>query len=257
MPCVESATMLRMLELILLTITGVATGFLNVMAGGGSMLSVPIMIFLGVPGTIANGTNRLAILPQNISAVWAFYRKGFSNFKLSLSLGACTIPGTLIGANLAAKVPSDQFNVLLAVIMVIVLIIMALPQPKTLQQNQTPTKARLIAGHLLMVLIGFWGGFIHIGVGFLLMPALNRVMQLDLITTNAHKVFIVLCYTVVAIAVFASQLDLIWEYGVALGIGTWTGAWLAANMQVKKGVGPIKWTLNIVIVAFIIKLLFF
>lgn len=246
-----------MLELILLVITGVATGFLNVMAGGGSMLSVPIMIFLGVPGTVANGTNRIAILPQNISAVWAFYRKGFSNFKLSLSLGACTIPGTLIGASLAARVPNDQFNNLLAIIMVVVLIVMALPQAKTIEADQAPSKNRLIAGHALMVLIGFWGGFIHIGVGFLLMPVLNRVMQLDLITTNAHKVFIVLCYTAVALTVFASQLELVWKYGVALGIGTWIGAWIAANVQIDRGIGAVKLTLNIVIIAFIIKLLFF
>ena len=188
------------------------------------MLSVPIMIFLGVPSTIANGTNRIAILPQNISAVIAFYRKGFSNFKLSLSLGACTIPGTLIGANLASRVPSDQFNILLAIIMIVILIIMSLPQPKTIELSQNPSKQRLIAGHALMIVIGFWGGFIHIGVGFLLMPALNRVMQFDLVTTNAHKVFIVLCYTTVALAVFASQLELVWKYGIALGIGTWIGA---------------------------------
>ena len=187
-----------MFELILLSITGVATGFLNVMAGGGSMLSVPIMIFLGVPGTIANATNRIAILPQNISAVWAFYRKGFSNFKLSLSLGLCTIPGTIIGASIASRVPNDQFNNVLAVIMIFVLIIMALPQAKVINSDQSPSRNRMIAGHLLMVVIGFWGGFIHIGVGFLLMPVLNRVMQLDLITTNAHKVMIVLCYTSVA-----------------------------------------------------------
>lgn len=246
-----------MLELIILAITGIATGFLNVMAGGGSMLSVPIMIFLGVPGTIANGTNRIAILPQNISAVWAFWRKGFSNFKLSFSLGLCTIPGTLIGATAAARLDSTQFNTLLAVIMGFVLIIMSLPQPQTINSHALPSRNRLITGHLLMVLIGFWGGFIHIGVGFLLMPTLNRVMQLDLITTNAHKVFIVLCYTIVALIVFASELELVWAYGIALGVGTWTGAWLAANMQVKKGIGPIKLTLNIVIVAFIIKLLFF
>lgn len=246
-----------MLELLLLLVTGVATGFLNVMAGGGSMLSVPIMIFLGVPGTVANGTNRIAILPQNVAAVWAFYRKGFANFKLSLSLGLCTIPGTLIGASLAAKIPNDQFNILLAGIMVFVLIIMSLPQAKTIENNQSPTQSRLIAGHLLMVLIGFWGGFIHIGVGFLLMPVLNRVMQLDLITTNAHKVFIVLCYTIVALLVFASHLELVWKYGIALGIGTWTGGWIAANTQVKQGVGAIKLTLNLVIIAFIIKLLFF
>ena len=245
------------MELLLLVICGVATGFLNTMAGGGSMLSVPVMIFLGVPGTVANGTMRIAILMQNISAVWAFYRQGIANFTLSLSLAACTIPGTLVGAWLAAQIPNDNFNAVLAIIMVIVLLIMAFPQKKILNENQRPSRNRLIAGHICMLAIGFWGGFIHIGVGFLLMPALNRVMQLDLITTNAHKVFIVLCYTVVAILVFASQLELIWSYGLSLGIGTMIGAWLAANMQIKHGIGPIKITLNIVIVAFIIKLLFF
>ena len=246
-----------MLELLLLVFVGVATGFLNVMAGGGSMLSVPVLIFLGVPGTVANGTNRIALLPQNMSAVIAFYKKGFSNFKLSLSLGACTIPGTLIGAHLASQIPNDQFNTVLAIIMSFVLVVMALPQAKTIEQNQTPSQKRLIAGHARVVLIGCWGGFIHIGVGFLLMPVLNRVMQLDLITTNAHKVFIVLCYTVVALAVFASELELVWQYGIALGVGTWIGAWIAANMQIKKGVAAVKITLNIVIIAFIIKLLFF
>ena len=246
-----------MFEIALLIVTGIATGFLNVMAGGGSMLSVPVLIFLGVPGTIANGTNRIALLPQNISAVLAFYRKGFSNFKLSLSLAACTIPGTLIGATLASRIPNDQFNNVLALIMVIVLIVMALPQPKTIKANQAPSRGRLIAGHALMLAIGFWGGFIHIGVGFLLMPVLNRVMQLDLITTNVHKVFIVLCYTIVALAVFSSQLELIWKYGIALGVGTWIGAWIAANTQIKQGIGTIKITLNLVILAFIIKLLFF
>ncbi len=243
-----------MLDLALLLVTGIATGFLNVMAGGGSMLSVPVMIFLGVPGSVANGTNRIAILPQNISAVIAFYRKGFANFKLSLSLAACTIPGTLVGAWLAARIPNDQFNVWLAVIMLIVLIIMSLPDRQSAEQDRRP---HMLAGHLLMVAIGFWGGFIHIGVGFLLMPVLHRVLGMDLVTTNSHKVFIVLCYTVVALAVFASQLELVWQYGLALAIGTTTGGWLAANFQVKQGVGAIKLTLNIVICAFIIKLLFF
>ena len=246
-----------MFELGLLLLVGIATGFLNVMAGGGSMLSVPMMIFLGVPGTIANATNRIAILPQNISAVIAFYRKGFSNFKLSLSLAACTIPGTIIGAMIAAKIPNDQFNTLLAIIMIIVLIIMSLPQPQTLATNEKSSRSRLIAGHGLMALIGFWGGFIHIGVGFLLMPVLNRVMQFDLITTNAHKVFIVLCYTTVALFVFTSQLELIWKFGIALAIGTTIGGWLAANFQIKQGIGAIKWTLNVVVILFIIKLLFF
>jgi uncharacterized membrane protein YfcA len=246
-----------MIDLALLLVTGIATGFLNVMAGGGSMLSVPMMVFLGVPGTIANGTNRIAILPQNISAVIAFFRKGFSNFRLSLSLAACTIPGSIIGAYVAARVPNDQFNTLLAGIMLLILVVMMLPEPKTVPANTHPSRKRLMAGHFLMVPIGFWGGFIHIGVGFLLMPALNRVMRFDLVTTNAHKVFIVLCYTSVALLVFSTELELVWKYGLALAIGTTLGGWLAANFQIKRGIGIIKWTLNIVVIAFIIKLLFF
>lgn len=253
-----------MWELGLLFITGIATGFLNVMAGGGSLLSVPVMIFLGVPGTVANATNRIAILPQNIAAIAAFARKGFKNFRLSFTLGLCTLPGALIGSYVASQIPNDNFNVLLAVIMLAVLIIMSLPDSHS--ENPTPSandtqtaipKSRMIWGHVLMVAIGFWGGFIHIGVGFLLMPVLNRVMQMDLVTTNSHKVFIVFVYTIVALLVFSSQLSLNWTYGLALAAGTVTGGTLAANVQIKQGVGAIKLTLNIVIVAFIIKLVFF
>ena len=246
-----------MLELALLLFTGIATGFLNVMAGGGSMLSVPVMIFLGIPGTVANATNRIAILPQNISATVAFFRKGFSSFKLSLSLAACSIPGAIVGAWIASQIPNDNFNTLLAIIMIIVLIIMAIPQKKQIDHTGLPSKTRLVTGHLCMVAIGFWGGFIQIGVGFLIMPVLNRVMQFDLITTNMHKVFIIMCYTLVALIVFSTQLELIWQAGIVLAIGTTIGGWLAANFQIKQGVGAIKLVLNIVIIAFIIKLLFF
>lgn len=246
-----------MLELLFLLITGIATGFLNVMAGGGSMLSVPMMIFLGIPGPVANGTNRIALLPQNITAVITFYRKGFSHFKLSLSLALCTLPGAVIGAYLATQIPNTNFNQLLAVVMIIIFIIMMLPQTKKEQQNEAVSKARLIAGHICMVFIGFWGGFIQIGVGFLLMPTLNRVLKLDLLTTNMHKVFIVMCYTAVAICVFSSQLELYWKAGIALAMGTSLGAWLATHFQIKQGINAIRWITNAIIIVFIIKLLFF
>ncbi len=248
---------MTILELLLLLVTGIATGFLNVMAGGGSMLSVPMMIFLGIPGTVANATNRLAILPQNITAVLTFYKKGFSNFKLSLTLAACTIPGAIIGSYIASQIPNANFNKLLAVIMVAILIIMMLPQPKKSTEGEKISKGRMIAGHICMVFIGFWGGFIQLGVGFLLMPTLNRVLKLDLITTNMHKVFIVMCYTAVALLVFSSQLELFWQAGIALAIGTSIGAWLATNFQIKRGINAIRWVVNAVIIVFIIKLLFY
>jgi uncharacterized protein len=247
-------------ELVILLFVGCVGGFLNVMAGGGSLLTVPIMIFMGIPGPIANGTNRIAIIAQNIAAVSAFAKQGFANFKLSLSLALAAIPGAILGAWIAANMPEQDFNTLLAIIMVLVMIVMSIkPTKKSAQAKQgyIPSKNQLIAGHLLMLVAGFWGGFIQIGVGFIMMPILHRVMGLDLVTTNSHKVFIALVYTIVALFVFASQLQLYWMHGIVLGIGMAAGGVFGARFQVQKGEKSIKWVLNIVLIGFIIKLLFF
>ncbi|MBT5031405.1 MAG: sulfite exporter TauE/SafE family protein [Proteobacteria bacterium] len=248
--------------LVVLLFVGCVGGFLNVMAGGGSLLTVPAMIFLGIPGPVANGTNRIAIIIQNIAAVSVFTKKGFANFKLSLSLGIVAVPGAVAGAWVAANLPEQDFNTLLAIIMIIVMLVMAFKPSKKerltqVEQNSTPSKKQLIAGHLLMAVAGFWGGFIQIGIGFILMPILHRVMGLDLVTTNSLKALVVLIYTSVALAVFASQLELAWVHGITLAAGMALGGMFAANFQIQKGEKAINWVLNIVLVAFIIKLLFF
>ncbi len=107
-----------------------------------------------------------------------------------------------------------------------------------------------------MVGAGFWGGFIQLGVGFILMPILNRAMGLDLVRTNMHKVFIIAVYTVVALAVFASQVELMWAVGLALAVGNAIGGYLGAHFTVSKGERLIRLVLNLVLVTFIIKLLF-
>jgi uncharacterized membrane protein YfcA len=248
------------IELVILFFVGCVGGFLNVMAGGGSLLTVPIMIFMGIPGPVANGTNRIAIVAQNIAAVSAFAKQGFANFKLSLSLAIAAIPGAIAGAWVAANLPEQDFNTMLAVIMGIVMMVMSIkPAKKSIQSHREhiPSKNQLIAGHVLMVAAGFWGGFIQIGVGFIMMPILHRVMGLDLVTTNSHKVFIALVYTTVALFVFATQLQLYWMHGIVLGIGMAAGGVYGARFQIHKGEKSIKWVLNLVLVGFIVKLLFF
>ena len=242
----------------LLTAIGVAAGFLNVMAGGGPLLTVPAMIFMGVPGPVANGTNRIAILAQNITAVTTFFSKGFADFKLSLTLAACAIPGAIAGALLGVQLEGDWFNRMLALIMLGVMLIMYLDKGnKAAAENHQPSRAQLVRGHLLMVGVGFWGGFIQIGVGFIIMPVLNRVMGLDLVRTNMHKVFIIACYTLVALIVFASQVEILWIVGAALALGNAIGGYLGAHFTVTRGERLIKFVLNLVLIVFIVKLLFF
>ena len=247
---------LELWQAAMLTAVGIVAGFLNVMAGGGSLLSVPVMVFMGLPGPVANGTNRIAILAQNLTAISTFARRGFSDFRLSLSLAACAIPGAALGAMAGTQLDGAWFNRALALIMVGVMLLMHFDKGSSERpQDHQPTRKQLLRGHLLMIGAGFWGGFIQIGVGFIIMPILNRAMGLDLVRTNMHKVFIIACYTVVALEVFASQVEILWMVGLALALGNAIGGYLGAHFTVSKGERLVRMVLNMVLVVFIIKLL--
>lgn len=240
----------------LLFAAGVASGWINVMAGGGSILAVPVMVFMGLPGPVANGTNRIGIIAQNIAAVTGFFRKGFSDFKLSASLAACAAVGAFFGANAGVRLDGIWFERTLALIMIGVLIIMMTGAgQKTVPAGQ---KAKnLVLGHILFIGAGFWGGFIQIGVGLIQVPILNRVMGLDLVRANMHKVFVALVFSVVALSVFAAQVDIEWGLGVALGLGYALGGWLGAGSAVTRGEALIKKVFYLALAAMAVKLLFF
>jgi uncharacterized membrane protein YfcA len=249
---------LEIWQLALLCGAGIVAGFLNVMAGGGSLLTVPIMVFMGIPGPVANGTNRIAILAQNITAATTFFRRGYSEFKLSLSLTACALPGAVAGAMIGARLEGVWFNRTLAVIMLAVMLIMALDRGgRSSDTGGKPSRKQLLWGHFLMVGVGFYGGFIQLGVGFIIMPVLHRVMGFDLVRTNMHKVFIIACYTAAALWVFAAQVEILWMVGLVLAVGNSIGGWIGTTMQIRQGEGMIKTVLYIVLVGFAIKLLFF
>ena len=234
---------------------GIVGGAINVMAGGGSVITVPVMVFLGVPGPIANGTNRSAILAQNLTAVGTFMRGGQRNFRLSISLALCALPGALLGAWTGVQLSGAQFNAALAAVMLATLVLMYRGGATTQAGDRQPKN--LLWGHLLMVFAGFWGGFIQIGVGFILMPILNRVMGLDLVSTNAHKCFIVAVYTLGALVVFSLQSEVLWLIGAVLAIGNSLGGYLGAKLTLTQGEGLIRKVLALAIIGMVIKLLFF
>ena len=244
-------------QILVLALVGILAGWLNVMAGGGSLLTVPVMVFMGVPGPVANGTNRIAILAQNISAVTAFRRRGFADFRLSFSLSAAAALGALGGASIGVRLEGEWFDRVLALVMIGVMVLMATGRHRIKPVGGEARARNLLLGHVLMVGAGLWGGFIQIGVGFVLMPILHRVMGLDLVRVNMHKVFVVLVYTVVALTVFASQLQLLWWTGVGLAVGNSIGGWVGAHSTVTHGETLIRRVLYLALTAFIIKLLLF
>lgn len=250
------------------------------------MLTVPAMLLFGMPGPVANGTNRIAILAQNLVAVLTFRRQGYQHFRLGLTLGLAALPGALVGAITGVQLRGERFEWVLAAVMLISMAAMwqqgmarprqaaaqapagkdpaapapppATPaQPAAPQAAPSPSPRRLVAGHLCMVAVGFWGGLIQVGVGFVLMPVLHRVMDFDLVRVNQYKVLVVLVYTLPALAVFASQAGVMWGAGLGLALGNSAGGWLGAHTSMTRGAGLISIVFNLTLVALVIKLLFF
>ena len=195
-------------SIILLFVIGTIAGVINVMAGGGSTLTLPALIFLGLDGTVANGTNRIAILIQNIFAVYSFKKEKFSKFNLSLKMSLFTLPGALIGAIAASKIEGAVFEKILGIVMIGIIITMVIPQ-KRKNYVEEITKIPWVV-YLAMFGIGFYGGFIQVGVGFILMAALHYLLKENLVLVNVHKVFIVFIFTIPAFIVFVMTDSPLW-----------------------------------------------
>lgn len=247
-------------QYLLLAGLGLIAGTLNVLAGGGSLLTLPALVFLGLDGPVANGTNRVAILAQNVTAIGGFRSRGFSDFRLSLTLALAALPGAIGGAWVGTLVRGELFNRILGIILVAVLVYMALQRRSKKQAapaGESPAieRPRLLLGHLCLFGVGFYGGFIQAGVGFLLMAALHQVMGLDLVRVNMHKVFIVGTFTLAALAVFAARGQVLWIPGLALSVGNSIGGWIGSQISVSKGESWIRAALYIALLAMAIKLL--
>ena len=241
------------LGIIILFVVGAVAAFINVNAGGGSSLTLPVLIFLGLDPSVANGTNRVAILFQNVSAVYAFKKEKFYELKNSLILSALTLPGAIVGAITAVKISDELFQQILGVIMILIIITMLIPKKKN---DKTVSYFKIDWKIVLaMLVIGFYGAFLQVGVGFLLMASFQYLMKLDLIRVNMHKVFVVLIFTLPAILIFFLTDNINWYYGLTLSVGNAVGGWWGAKLSVKKGEKLIKFVLIIAIFIMSLKLL--
>ncbi len=241
-------------DILALFVTGVVAGFLNVNAGGGSALTLPILIFFGLDTATANGTNRLAILLQNGSAIYNFKKADYSDFRLSFKLALFTLPGAIAGAFWAVNIEDAFFRKILSFVIIFVIVSLFIPKQKVLRANNDDSVSPW--AYLAMFFAGIYGGVVQAGVGFIFMAILHNLMKFDLIKVNMHKVFIVGIYTVPVLAVFILSGKINWLLGLSLAAGNMAGAKLAVKFAVKKGEKAIKFILAIALFFMAIKLIF-
>jgi len=243
-------------QLPLLAVLGIVAGILNVLAGGGSLMTLPVLLFLGLPAPIANGSNRIAIFFQNIFAMRSFRKQGVFPWQLALLGLLPALVGSYLGASLAVDIDDALFKRLLALIMVGVLILTALDPAKRWRRDEMPiTGLRLVVLLLTFFGIGVYGGFVQAGVGFIIIAALLP-HGLDLVRINAVKVMVIFAFTVVALGVFVWHGQVDWPLGLALAVGNSIGGVIGSRLAVKKGHAWLQRVVTVTVLVFALKLLF-
>jgi len=229
---------------VLVIVVGVAVGIINTIAGSGSLLSLPLLIFLGLDAGMANGTNRVAILMQSITAVGTFKQHRVFTWHESFRFSVPAVLGSIAGALLAVNINTVYLEYTIGGLLIVMFFIL-LVKPEAWIHDQ----AGLAQGKpgfwqvVIFVAIGFYGGFIQAGVGFFLLAGLVLGAGLNLVKANAIKVVIVLFYTPFALIVFvlANQID--YKLGLILGVGSMLGAYIGAKLSIKKGAPFIRYFL--------------
>ncbi len=245
-------------EALILLGVGLFTGVINTLAGGGSLITLPLFIFMGLPSSEANATNRIGVFLQSLVAVGGFKSKGVSVFPYAFYVSITAVIGCIIGAYFAIDIKGPLFNKILAVVMVIVIILTVL-KPYLAHKGTLEifTPRRKLLTIVLFFFVGLYGGFIQAGVGFLIIATLTGVHGFNMAKTNSIKSFVIVCYTLVALGIFWWEDQIRWDYGITLAAGNSAGGWIASRWSVGKDDKWIRIILIVTVVGLAIKLWFF
>ena len=225
---------LSLLQYLAVFGVGILTGAINTLAGSGSFITLPVLIFLGFSPAIANGTNRVGVLVQ--SAVGAYSLKKFGGLDLDNSIWFIlpAIIGAILGAQLAVVINEKALYNFIGVLMVIMLVIILLDPKKWLREHsEESNRHRSLWMILLFFLIGVYGGFIQAGVGIFILTSLVLLGKYNFNHSNAIKLVVALCFTVPAIAIFIYNDQIAWGAGITLAVGQSIGAVAAAAFATK------------------------
>ena len=228
-------------EIIVIIIAGILVGFINTLSGGGSVISLSLLLILGLPANIANGTNRISIFFQTLSSVTSFTRQKMFTDLRPVWLAIPATIGAVLGAYLAVDVDTRVIEIAMASSMVIMLFFLFYKPDKWLQENPGLLSGTLKWWQLVIFFaVGFYGGFIQVGVGYFLLMALVLGVGYDLVKANAVKNLIVFFYAIFALLVFMIDGKVNYLYGMILSAGSMVGALIASYLAVKKGAGFIR-----------------
>lgn len=244
-------------QLSLLAVAGLAAGYINSVAGAGSLLTLPALIFTGLDAGSANATNRVAVLFQNAAAVLAYHRAGRGAVRRSAAIVVPTTAAGIAGAVVAAHTPDRVLRLCIAAAMVVFLVLSLVPRPAPDTAPAEGAGAPELDAKTVIafVAIGFYAGFLQAGVGILILLYMSLVARIDLVSANAIKVVVILALAAAALAAFVWQGVAIDPLrGLVLAAATTAGGYLGAVATMRRGEKFVRVVLVVAVVASVIKL---
>lgn len=246
---------LNWIHFIILITSGLLVGFINTLAGGGTIISLSVFMLFGLPPNVANGTNRIAVLLQNTTAVINFSKKKLIEWPKAIRLAIPVIGGSVAGAILANLISNSYFHYFFGAVILFSGVMLLIQPGRWLEEKKDLIGKPLRAWHyILFFLIGIYGGFIHIAVGYMILTALVLGTGNELVKANAMKNFLVLSYIPFTILIFGLQGNIDWELGLIHSIGNIIGAQIASSFAIRKGGRLIRYMMLLLIIVVLFQL---
>ncbi|MBS9778328.1 MAG: sulfite exporter TauE/SafE family protein [Gammaproteobacteria bacterium] len=239
------------IEAIILCFLGLVAGVINTLAGGGSNLTIPALMVMGMPPDVANATNRVGVILQAVVGA-----KGFKKYD-KLPLGdfkSIIIPlliGSLVGGLFASYAPQSLLKyLLLGAMLSVATIILIRPDVIAPPAGTVPhTMSEKPQAWWWLLIAGFYGGFVQAGVGFIIITAFAGILRYDLVSSNALKVLSTIFFTGIALVIFIINDQVRWVPGLILAVGTMVGAHIGVKMALKISQQSLKWFLFVMTLA--------
>jgi uncharacterized protein len=209
---------------------------------------------MGLPADIANGTNRIGILAQSFSSTYEYWKSDKLQIRKSLKFVLPMLFGAIPGTLLAIQMDAKQFKVIIGYLMILLLVFLLVKPEKWLQENKDQINVPIYILYPLFFVLGFYGGFIQMGMGLFMLAALVLGVKHGLTDANGIKLFGVLLYTAVIFPMYLWAGQVNWLMGGTIAIGQVTGGWLGAKFSVTHPNAPV-WTHRLLIVIVVLAIL--
>lgn len=240
---------------IIVVAVGVVAGIINTLAAGGSMITLPVLMALGLPPNMANGTNRIAIFLQNVVGVGSFHREKIMDFPSGFRVGIPAALGAIAGAFIAVNLNDEAMKLAIAGVMILVFFLILLKPNRWINSHEEHPPIPYWIQVVVFFFVGIYGGFIQAGVGFFLLTSLVLGSGYELVKANSLKLFVILLYTPLALLIFFLHKDVHLWMGLLLAVGNMSGAWIGTKIAVKWGAVLIRYFVLVAILVAATKLI--